>query len=308
MLGFRLADKATALVLAFMIAASTFATEAVAQATEEDWQLLVRLVEASNSVSAETAREAHKECVAIGKEIAARKDMDPTQRLYFESEVESCIAYAMNNGQFSDETGDECSHHFRFAQLLRDSIQSAQNKPGLVQEQFDVMRDRLQRASELGPDMGCKGDYEGLIASLPATDAIAAGGAFQPNEELLRRFANVTNDATGDAAGLASCRQLDDEVYQNSNLHTVEHTYFEALFQDCLARAMIRGAAADEVGDACVHHHLFATHLATTLMIDKEAPFFDEHYRLAVGYELETAMRQGPEMGCTQDYAALKVD
>jgi len=92
-----------ALALAAVIAVSTFATQAVAQATEEDWQLLNRILEASNSVSPETAREAHKACVAIGEEVAARTNLHPAERLYFESEVESCIAYAMNNGQFSDE-------------------------------------------------------------------------------------------------------------------------------------------------------------------------------------------------------------
>jgi len=192
---------------------------------------------------------------------------------------------------------------------VRDAILAALNQPGVVEEQFVVMRDRLQRASEIGPDLGCDGNYEGLIASLPETDAIAVAAGI-PNEEIQRRFASVKGEITAEEAddAVAACRALGTEVLQSVRLDAVEYTYFDAMTEDCIASAMVHGAKPDEVGDACVHHHLYAMNLSMTLMMDKEVRFLDENFQKYVSHELETAMRQGPEMGCTQDYAVLKVE
>ena len=114
--------------------------------------------------------------------------------------------------------------------------------------------------------------------------------------------------AAGHDALQAACRALGTEVLQNARLHAVEYTYFDAMTEDCIASAMVHGGKPDEVGDACVHHHLYAMHLSVTLMMDKEMQYLDQDFQKHVGYALETAMRQGPEMGCTQDYAVLKIE
>lgn len=312
MLGFGLVKNLTALALAAIIAAPTYATETMAQATEEDWQLLNRIVEVSNFISPETAREGHKRCLELRKEVMLLPRTVPTaQRFYFEAEIESCIAYAMNNGKYSDETGDECSHHFEFARLLRESIKLAQNMVGVMPEQLTNLRDRLQRASELGPQLGCKGDYAGLIASLPAVDAVVSTqGPGVPDEEFLGRIINIKYAITADRPNewLAACREFEAEIERREDLHDAERAYFAALVEDCIARTMVMGNVSDRTGDACVHHHLYATNLSLSLQLDKDAPFFNDDFRQFVLGELAVTLQQGPGMGCTQDYEALRIN
>jgi len=285
--------------------------DAVAQGTEEDWQILNRIFEASNSVRPETAREAQAQCAAIGKEIAARTDMLEVQRLALQAEVESCISYAMNNGQYEDETGDQCSHHLAFARLLTDAILEALKMEGIFPEQFADARDRLQRASEVGPQMGCNGDYASLLASLPTAEEIAAAQNMgRPNSELQGRFEELkySISAEGSEQWLPQCRALGEEVERRGpSLHEVERWYFSALVEDCVARTMAMSGFSDETGDACAHHHLFAQNLSLALVLNKETPFFEDTFRQFMTAELETAMQQGPGMGCTEDYAGLAV-
>lgn len=304
MVGFR-----TIRIAALAIAASAFATHVTAQEMGIGWQLLNRIVEASNSISTDTAREGYDLCVEIGRELDAIEEMDLVERLYLESEVESCIAYAMNNGQFSDENGDSCDHHFLFATRLTESILAAQGKPGVQPEQFEETRNRLQRAIELGPDMGCTGDYAGLIGTLPAQDAIAVAAGI-PNEGIERRFATLKGGITRETADetIVACRALGDEVQQNLALNAVEITYFEAVTEDCIAGAMVHGGKPNDVGDACAHHHLYAMHLSVTLMVDREMKFLAESALNRINYAFETALRQGPEMGCTEDYSGLRIE
>lgn len=306
-------NKLAAFAAVLTIAASIHASQAMAQASEEDWQLFNRIAEASNTIGPETAREGHKLCVELGKEIAARTDMPAAQRLYFEAEIESCIAYAMNNGQYSDETGDECSHHFLSARLMAEAIKAAQDMPGVAQEWFTNLRDRLQRASELGPQLGCKGDYAELLASLPAADAIIAATprAGLPDDELMVRFEQLKYGITaeGPEQWLAQCRALSEEVERlGPTFHEVERWYFLAQVEDCIARTMAMSGFSDDTGNACTHHHAFAQSLSVALLLNKDMPFFEDNFRQFMAGELATAMRQGPGMGCAQDYEVLKID
>jgi hypothetical protein len=310
MLSFRLFRNAAAL-LALTFATAGLSTPASAQATEEHWNLLNRIFEASNSVSRETARQAHGLCVELGKEAAARSDMTPAQHLYFQAEVESCLSYAMNNGEFSDENGSACSHHFEMASLFAQSIVAAQGQPGVVQDQLTNLRDRLQRASEIGPQIGCGGDYAALLASLPATDTIASTReAGIPDDQIMEQIFNATSaiEATQSEDWVRMCRSFEDGVAQRETLHDVERAYFGAMIENCIATAMDRGSYSDESGDACVHHHAFASKLLEALLFDQGMSFFSDDYREYVKEELKVAIRQGPGMGCTQDYEGLRLE
>lgn len=158
-------------------AAAMLATPAAAQGSETGFQLLNRIFEASNAVESdepETARQAYKTCTELGKELAAQADIEAAVRSYLEAEVEGCLSYAMYHGDFSDQTGDKCSHHMAHAEKLTEAILAAQNQKGVQQEQLTNLRDSLQRASEVGPQhYGCTGDYAKLLQALPATDTLA---------------------------------------------------------------------------------------------------------------------------------------
>ena len=298
-------------VMLLALAACVLASPAAAQGNEEDWQLLNRIFEASNSVSPETAREAQATCMAIGKEIEARTDMLQVQRLTLMAEVESCISYAMNNGGYSDETGDQCSHHMEFARLQTEAIKAAQGMEGVSPEQFQEARYRLERASELGPQMGCSGDYAALLASLPTEDELAAARSGIPDDDLMGKFEALKYGITaeGPEEWLAQCNVLSAEVEQRGpTFHEVERWYFVAQVEDCIARTMVLSGYSDDTGNACTHHHLFAQNLSLALLLNKDMPYFDDGFRQFVAAELATAMRQGPEMGCTEDYAGLAVE
>ena len=233
-------------------------------------------------------------------------------RYYLEAEVEACLSYAMYHGDFTDATGDKCSHHFAHAEKLKEAIVAAQNQKGVQQEQLTNLRDSLQRASEVGPQhYGCAGDYAKLITSLPATDALApANEPGIPNRQIMDQISSATQAVTDtdSQTWLAACRKLPEALAGPAELNAVERVYFEGLIENCIATVMARGNMSDGTGDACAHHHVFASKLAQTLALDTKAAFLDKGFREYVSEELKTAKRQGPGMECKQDYEALKSD
>lgn len=117
-------------------------------------ELLVEIVEAINSVSEKTAREAHAKCIGISKKLADHKDIADIQRLYFEGMISSCISYAMNNGQYSDDTGDQCSHQFDYASKLNQVVKMGATKPEFA-AQLPNIKDTLDGAIRSGQSVDC---------------------------------------------------------------------------------------------------------------------------------------------------------
>lgn len=129
--------------------------------SEDGYDLLVEIIEAINSVSVETAREAHAKCLGISKKLADRKDIADIQRLYFEAMISSCISYAMNNGQYSDATGDQCSHQFAYATKLNQVVKMGEAKPEFA-AQLPNIKDTLDGAIRSGQSVDCEQDFEAL--------------------------------------------------------------------------------------------------------------------------------------------------
>lgn len=300
-----------ALAAALFAAMAVFSTPAAAQGSDADFQFLNRIYDVSNSVDEDTAREAFKSCQDLGKELAARQDMEAAVKFYFEAEIESCLSYAMSHGEFTDASGDECHHHFAAAEKFAAAILAAQNKAGVQQEQLTNLRERLQRLSEIAPQRGCTGDYAKLIQSLPATDAIMPPDESGiPNKQIMDQISSTTHGITDtdSAEWLRKCRGFSADVAGHAELNAIERAYFEGQIENCIATTMARGNMSDETGDVCFHHHLFASKLADTLALDTKAVFLDAGFREYVSEELKTAKRQGPGMGCKQDYESLKSD
>ena len=144
-----------------IFAAALFAAglpASVCGAQDSDFALFSQINDAINNVSQETARESHAECLEIGKKVAARGGMSPLMRLYFESQVESCIAYAMNNGDYTDESGDQCSHQYAHASKLAQLIEQAGSHE-VYASQLPEYRGMLESAVRLGEGMKCTQDF-----------------------------------------------------------------------------------------------------------------------------------------------------
>ena len=129
--------------------------------SEGGYDLLLEIVAAINSVSEATAREAHARCLGISKKLADRKDIADIQRLYFEGMISSCVSYAMNNGQYSDDTGDQCSHQFAYAAKLNQVVKMGKDKPEFA-AQLPNIKDTLDGAIRSGQSVNCKQDFEAL--------------------------------------------------------------------------------------------------------------------------------------------------
>lgn len=127
-------------------------------AQDSDFALFSQIDDAISGVSQDTARDSHAACLEIGEKVAARSGMSPLMRLYFESQVESCIALAMNHGGYSDESGDQCSHQFAHAAKLAELIEQAGTHE-VYASQLPQYREKLESAAQLGEGMKCEQDF-----------------------------------------------------------------------------------------------------------------------------------------------------
>ena len=144
------------------IALGSLLPQTTARAQSSDgYDVLLEIVEAINSVSEETAREAQAKCLGISKKLADRKDIADIRRLYYEAMISKCISYAMNNGQYSDATGDECSHQFDYATKLNHVVKMGEGKP----ESAGAMpgfKSNLDTAIVSAQSVDCPQDFEAL--------------------------------------------------------------------------------------------------------------------------------------------------
>jgi DNA-binding GntR family transcriptional regulator len=282
-----------------------------AQVSEEDRQFMNEIAEAMNSANdEETTREAHGRCVDLSKRLAARSNVDPLQRLYFEAMIEHCISSAMYNGQFSDATGDACSHHFTYATKLSEVIREGNGKSGFAGELMQEMGHQLQRATEIGPQLGCKGDYEAFRPAIDIAKAAAALPASEPDFALWQQIVDTQSAITDQTArdGQKACLSFAAKIAEKLGRPVAERAFLEAQIANCISVAMEKGKYSDETGDLCVHHHRYASKLFEAVQASKDDRAYAAMLGPIIAEELKLALEQGPAMGCKQDYGALKAE
>ena len=64
--------------------------------------------------------------------------------------ISSCISYAMNNGQYSDATGDQCSHQFAYAAKLNQVVKMGKDKPEFAAQYPQLEAGVWEPAAEMG--------------------------------------------------------------------------------------------------------------------------------------------------------------
>lgn len=279
---------------------------AKAQVTEEAWRFMQEIVEASNSISQETAREGYDTCKALDKKLAEMAGIDPIQKLYFEAEISHCIFYAMNNGNFSDAMGDQCSYHLQSAAKLAEVIRQAAAKPGYRGEMMGEVGNRLENSLTMGPSMGCKGDYEAFRADITEAKRLAALPPPPDPMTFLDEVLAIQSELKPETARdvQAKCGGLSAKIIEGTP--PAQRLYFEALIENCSAMAKAAGSYSDGTGDVCDNHFRYASKLAEGLAASRTDVSAQMMLVPMMEGELEMAKLQGPEMGCKQDYNALK--
>jgi DNA-binding FrmR family transcriptional regulator len=126
-----------------------------------DTQLFTEINDTINDIEEDTAVASYDKCREIAQRIAARTDMDDLKRLYFESNIESCLAYAVNNGAISDEGKDQCDHQFAHASKMALLIKQTEGKAEFAARTTEF-RDFFDRALRLAEGMQCTQDFAAL--------------------------------------------------------------------------------------------------------------------------------------------------
>ncbi|MFN0193855.1 MAG: hypothetical protein ACKVP5_18090 [Aestuariivirga sp.] len=279
-----------------------------AQSTEADFRFLHEITEVINFVRPETAREAHAKCLALSKRLKGMTGVSAVQRLYFEAEIENCMSYAMNNGDFSDETGDQCSHHYAFATKLAQVIKDGRGPQGIDPYLMGEFANRLKTATSMGPATGCTSDYSILAPAIAMAEEEAKRPPPDPPFKLWEDISAAARAITPDNAREIhkACLDFSAQIAAKPDLPAAERLLYEGSVEDCVARAMATGNYSDETGNVCDHHFRFAQKYAEGAAAGKNDPRFTEMIVPVMKGELEIAKRQGPQMGCKQDYASLK--
>ena len=116
-------------------------------------------------------RGAANKCAALLEPLKSLEGVSEPHRLYLESEIEHCIYLAMNQGEFSDGTGDQCSHHYASATKFAAAMDGWIKEPNAGGHDMAKFADNLEIVVRNGELMGCKGDYSVLAATLAAARA-----------------------------------------------------------------------------------------------------------------------------------------
>jgi hypothetical protein len=284
------------------------AVPAGAQDAEAEWRLFNDILNTINSVSEETARDAQAACLEHGKRLAGMANVSPLQRVSLEAEVENCLSYAMHRGNFSDDTGDQCSHHLAYVSKLAEATGLAVGDSRMTNDAWSMVSERLERQISIAPDMGCTADYSGFLPALSVAKEQAAKSPPPEPFPLVREVEGMKYAVTANNARemKASCEAVLQKAASVQGMSEAERAFSEAKAEDCIAATMVHGEFSDASGNVCDHHFRFAQKLSASIAAAPGDPAFAERILPYALGELETAKRQGPGMGCTQDYAGLE--
>ena len=292
----------SALAASAILAASVLPCHA--QVTDDDIALLREIM--SVDTSPENAKAAHKQCLALQEKLAAKQPMDPLQRLYNEAEIEGCIAYALNNGKFTDDKGDACTHHMAFASKLDQVIREGTGKPGFQGEVMTMMSDRLKRATEIGPQLGCKGDYSIFASAVESAAQAGQQAATEPDLSLLNEIGAAFNNLKPETAKdiQKTCEALRPKLAEKSNRPAAERLYIEANIINCVVQAMDIGKYSDASGDVCSHTFSYARTMAEATTAAKTDPLYGG-FAESFGEEVKLAAETAKGKGCKEDYTTI---
>lgn len=146
-------------------------TPAQAQNDKETRALYGQLFEIMSKTTAANARDQVSKCEAMRQQMKGVPTLSDPQRLDFESLVERCIVVAMNRGEFSDKTGDQCAHQYARAEKLAAAIDGWLKEPTHGGQDLASRGRELDTIGDNGKLLGCKSDYGAFAKTVAATHA-----------------------------------------------------------------------------------------------------------------------------------------
>ena len=84
------------------------------------------------------------------------------ERLYIEANIINCVVQAMEIGQYSDASGDVCSHTFAYAKTMAEAAAATQGD-ALYGGFASSFSEEVKIAAETAKGKGCKQDYSALL-------------------------------------------------------------------------------------------------------------------------------------------------
>lgn len=282
--------------------------KASAQASQQAQDFMSEMIAITNDISEETAKEQAAKCVAMGDKLKTMQDLIPPQRLYFEAEVERCLFHAMNNGNFSDATGDQCSHHIDYASKLAQVVEQGLKVPGLEGEYMANFASQMESAISIGQQLGCKHDYAQYAKIQEAAAAAGQKTPKEPDFAFMEEIQGVISSITPESAkdDLGKCTALKQKLAGKQELFPFEQHYYPALIENCLSTAMQKGASADADGDACAHLYRYGQESLLALAEGSRQPSPFDAFLEMIREELKGVVVQAKELSCKQDFTGLK--
>lgn len=285
-----------------------FSPSSQAQLNDENQKFLDELTALPSQITASNAKDIAQKCAASGAQVDGLQGLNDAQRLGFKAEAEHFISMAMRVGGYSDETGDRCSHHYAYTEGFAAATEGWLKAPQSTPEYMQALAALLKTALNDAKQMGCSDDYEKFAPTIAAAEAAGNLQPKGPDMDFYGEILTVTQGISKDnaKAEIEKCQALKPKFMAKKDLFEIETLYFPALIEQCLSIAMENGAAPDEDGDACKHLYNFADGAARALAVTKRDPAQGDLYGDLFTGDLVVATGHAKELGCTQDFAALK--
>ena len=257
---------------------------------------------------AKNPQEAYANCKTLEAKLSKRANGIAVQRLYGEAMMAKCILFALDDGKFSDETGDVCTHHFIYASKLADIIRQSGSLGPEYSEAISDVGLELKRALALVKHDGCKGDYAALENVQPVQPKASA----KPEQEgfswpFLDEISKAARTGTGTSPQdrYKQCTALGQRLAARSDISDLQRLLGGALISGCLSWAMKDGGFSDATGTACSHGFDYAKNITKFFGMAKNHPSYDADMLSLLQLDFGNVIEATKTMGCSDDFEGL---
>jgi uncharacterized surface protein with fasciclin (FAS1) repeats len=265
-----------------------------------------KLIAIGDAATNGNAAESIKQCQAFSDEIKNTEGVTPLEVSYVETQVEACIALVMHEGQYTDGTGDACSHYYAYAKMVASLAETLTAEPAASADFKSEVILQLEHAGDKSKLLDCTDDYTVFAPAIAAAKQAAAGTTdLSFMNEILAATAAITPENAKES--VATCNGFGQKMVETQGLSDVENNYYPAIIEACLAVATEKGNFTDEYGgDACSHLYGYAESLHAAIEVARNRPGAFQDMVPDMQANLEKAVAHAAELTCPQDLSDVK--